>query len=139
MCCSYHTASKYTFHVYTYIRGLDLLFKGPAFNYNSTTRRKLYDSVKGLVALCTILNDDVKEHFRLSYDAFKEKYRSVDAKAMRKSKAAYKQEVLIEKPRLSSTHSPSPTPVETCDDDFAMNAVQWYEGLQRKKAKVSLD
>lgn len=47
-CCSYHTASKHTIQPYMYIRGKDLLFKFPSFNYHSTSCRKLEDSRKGL-------------------------------------------------------------------------------------------
>ncbi len=76
------------------------------------------------------------------HDICKEKFSCFEkcgwAKAMSESKASYKQEVMIEKPGLSSTHSPSPTPVEeTSDDDFAMNMDQWNGEFQRKKAKVS--
>lgn len=77
-CCSHHAASKYTFRVYIYITELDLLFRGPTFNYNSTTRRKLKDSIKGLLILCSILNEDVKEYpmtpSRISFSSL----RSVD-------------------------------------------------------------
>lgn len=66
--------------------------------------------------------------------------RSVDGVRLWEKAKLLKQEVMIEKPGLSSTHSPSPTPVEEAsDDDFAMNMVQWNAEFQRKKVKVSLD
>ena len=61
-CCSYHTASKHTIRPYMYIRGKDLLFKFPKFNYQSTTSTKLKDSLKGLLALFCILNLDLKKY-----------------------------------------------------------------------------
>ena len=120
---------------------MDLLFKGPLFNYNSTTPRKISDSVKGLVVLCSILNDDVKEYLMLMYDRHKESYSSCKkcgwAKAMRDSNAAYKQEVLIEKPGLSSTHSLSPTPVEA--SDVTAKILESFQEVQMKRAKLSFD
>ena len=77
----------------------------------------------------------------LIYDDHKELYSSCKkcgwAKAMRDSNAAYKQEVLIEKSGLSSTHSPSPTPVET--SDLAGKVLESCERIQRKRAKLSFD
>ena len=78
------------------------------------------------------------------YDTYKEKVSNLKkcgwAKAMRESKASYKQEVMIDKPGLSSRHSPSPTLVqETSDNEFTMEVAQWNSEVQKKKVKLSLD
>ena len=58
------------------------------------------DSIKGLLVLSSILNDDVKEYFRQSCAEFKNRFERLEkcgwAQAMKESRASYKQEVKIE-------------------------------------------
>ena len=141
--CSYHAASKFTFRVYIYIKGLDLLFSGPKFNYNSTVRTKLRDSIKGLVVLRSILNEDVREYFKACCDAFQTKFSRCEkcgwAKAVTESNASYKREMLIEQPGLSSPYSPSPTPEEETSDAELAEVAKFQLAYQRKKLRLSLD
>lgn len=142
-CCSYHTASKSTYRLYIYVTQLDLLFKSPSWNYNSTTGSKLCDSVKGLLVLFSVLNGDVKQYYKDGYETFPKTYSGFEkcgwADAMSESKGIYKREVLIEKPGKSLKHSPSPTPpMETSDDDTTRNFHAFSAECDRRMGMMSL-
>ena len=80
-----------------------------SFDCNSTTGRKLKDSIKGLVMLHTMLNGDIKELFEHMHQLYGEEFRGLEkcglANAMRVKKASYKCHVKVQKPGQSKTHS----------------------------------
>ena len=63
------------------------------------------------------------------------------AQAMSESNASYKQEIKIEKPGPSSTHSPNPAaPVEEKEiSDGAADVFDWVRNFPPKKLKLSTD
>lgn len=134
----YHTASKNTFRAYIYLRTMDLLFKSPAFHFNSRNPVKLMDSVKGLLVLHTILNGDVKGYFKYFHEQkhfHEHKYQKCGwAQAIKDANASYKKEIIVEKLEPRNEHSPSPTPYEEVSDEDEIKKL--YERLSIQETEA---